>query len=136
MSQIEIPSRETGPEAPEQPTGHSNTENPAAVANTGINQVEPQEKPQERETPPLQPEQPKNKENSGILILFSLKNSQILMKKFSRLRKKSDLTQKSFKKMLKVSKLKNKSNMISNLEQQKELTAHRQPLSEVQYTWG
>lgn len=32
--------------------------------------------------------------------------------------------------------VKNKSNMISNLEQQKELTAHRQPLSEVQYTWG
>lgn len=53
MSQIEIPSRETGPEAPEQP---------AAVADTGINQVEPQEKPQERETPPRQPEQPENKE--------------------------------------------------------------------------
>ena len=62
MSQIEIPSRETGPEAPEQPAVHSNTENPAAVADTGINQVEPQEKPQERETPPRQPEQPENKE--------------------------------------------------------------------------
>lgn len=60
MSQIEIPSRETGPEAPEQPAVHSNTEQPAA--DTGINQVEPQEKPQERETPPRQPEQPENKE--------------------------------------------------------------------------
>lgn len=61
MSQIEIPSRETGPEAPEQAAIHPDAENPAVVANASINPAESQEKPQERETPPQQPEQPEKK---------------------------------------------------------------------------
>lgn len=61
MSQIEIPSRETGPEAPEQAAIHPDAENPAVVADASINPAESQEKPQERETPPQQPEQPEKK---------------------------------------------------------------------------
>lgn len=61
MSQIEIPSRETGPEAPEQAAIHPGAESPAAVVNTGVSPAESQEKPQERETPPQQPEQPEKK---------------------------------------------------------------------------